>query len=288
MKIAVVTDSTAYLSPAEIKQYGIKIVPIPVILDGTVYDEGKDITTSGYYEKLRTAKTFPSTSQPPLGEVLKLYEDLGNEGYDHIISIHLASTISGFVTTLRGAVSEVKNTEVTVYDSQITVILMGELVLTAARMAQRGADVVTIVSQLDSLRATMGEYFIVNDLQNLVRGGRLSNAAAFIGGMLKIKPLLTFDDDSHKIVAFEKIRSLKKAYARIEELFSQDLEKVDYPVKAWVIDANDPEAGAAWQADLQAKFPAVSVGRSYFGPVIGTHLGEKAIALAWIRDLTKE
>lgn len=288
MKIAVVTDSTAYLSPAEIKQYGIKIVPIPVILDGTVYDEGKDITTSGYYEKLRTAKTFPSTSQPPLGEVLKLYEDLGNEGYDHIISIHLASTISGFVTTLRSAVSDVKNTEVTVYDSQITVILMGELVLTAARMAQRGADVVTIVSQLDSLRATMGEYFIVNDLQNLVRGGRLSNAAAFIGGMLKIKPLLTFDDESHKIVAFEKIRSLKKAYARIEELFSQDLAKVDYPVKAWVIDANDPEAGAAWQADLQAKFPAVSVGRSYFGPVIGTHLGEKAIALAWIRDLTKE
>ncbi len=79
MKIAVVTDSTAYLSEQEIAANHIKIVPIPVILDGNVYDEGKDITTAEYYAKLRTAKTFPSTSQPPLGEVLKLYENLANE-----------------------------------------------------------------------------------------------------------------------------------------------------------------------------------------------------------------
>ncbi|WP_125703354.1 DegV family protein [Lacticaseibacillus daqingensis] len=287
MKIAVVTDSTAYLTEAQVAANDIKVVPIPVILDGNVYDEGKDITTPAFYAKLRTAKTFPNTSQPPLGEMLKLYENLANEGYDTILSIHLASTISGFVNTLRGAVSEVKNANVIVYDSQITVILMGELVLTAARMAQAGQPVSEIIATLDALRATIGEYFIVNDLQNLVRGGRLSNAAGFIGGMLKIKPLLTFDDESHKIVAFEKIRSLKKAYGRVEDLFTAALAAVDYPVKAWIIDANDPEAGDAWLATLQAKFPTVSWDRSYFGPVIGTHLGEKAIALAWIKDTTK-
>ncbi|MFD1392001.1 DegV family protein [Lacticaseibacillus jixianensis] len=284
MKIAVVTDSTAYLSDQQIAANHIKIVPIPVILDGTVYDEGKDITTAEYYAKLRTAKTFPSTSQPPLGEVLKLYENLANEGYDTIISIHLASTISGFVETLRAAVADFKPAHVIVYDSQITVILMGELVLTAAQMAAAGATPDEIMATLDQLRATMGEYFIVNDLQNLVRGGRLSNAAGFIGGMLKIKPLLTFDDDSHKIVAFEKVRSLKKAYSRVEELFAAELAKVDYPVKAWVIHANDPEAAAAWQADLEAKFLQVAFAQSYFGPVIGTHLGEKAIAVAWIQN----
>ncbi len=287
MKIAVVTDSTAYLSPAQVKDNNIKIVPIPVILDGSVYDEGKDITTAEYYDKLRSAKTFPSTSQPPLGEVLKLYQDLANEGYDTIISIHLASTISGFVQTLQGAAGEVEGARVIVYDSQITVILMGELVLTAARLAREGVDPDEIVRQLDALRATMNEYFIVNDLQNLVRGGRLSNAAGFIGGMLKIKPLLTFDDDSHKIVAFEKIRSLKKAYARVEDLFAETLSQVDYPIKAWVIHANDPEEAATWRDELAAKFPEVSFEISYFGPVIGTHLGEKAIALAWIRDLQK-
>lgn len=287
MKIAVVTDSTAYLSEDQIQANHIKVVPIPVILDGTVYDEGKDIQTADYYELLRTAKTFPNTSQPPLGEVLKVYEDLANEGYDTILSIHLASTISGFVNTLKAAAADFEPAHVVVYDSQITVILMGQLVLTAAKMAAAGKDVDEIVAHMDELRATTGEYFLVNDLQNLVRGGRLSNAAGFIGGMLKIKPLLTFDDDSHKIVAFEKIRSLKKAYARIETLFTEELERVDYPILAWVIDANDPEEGDRWQKELQEKFPQVRIERSYFGPVIGTHLGERAIALGWIKDESK-
>ncbi|WP_353806147.1 DegV family protein, partial [Acinetobacter baumannii] len=123
----------------------------------------------------------------------KLYNNLANEGYDTIISIHLASTISGFVKTLQTAVDEVKGARVIVYDSRITVMLMGWLVLEAANLANQGMDADNIVEHLDALRATEDEYFIVNDLQNLVRGGRLSNAAGFIGGMLKIKPLLTFD-----------------------------------------------------------------------------------------------
>ncbi|KMO63047.1 DegV family EDD domain-containing protein, partial [Lacticaseibacillus rhamnosus] len=154
-------------------------------------------------------------------------------------------------------------------------------------MAEAGKDPQAILARLDDLRATMGEYFIVNDLQNLVRGGRLSNASAFIGGMLKIKPLLTFDDQSHKIVAIEKIRSIKKAYARVETLFQETLAKVDYPVRAVVIHANDPEEAQRWMADLEQKFPNVPFELSYFGPVVGTHLGEKAIALAWMKDFTK-
>ncbi|MHA3066119.1 DegV family protein [Lacticaseibacillus saniviri] len=287
MKIAVVTDSTAYLSDEQVAANHIHVVPIPVILDGTVYDEGKDITTAEYYEKLKTAKTFPSTSQPPLGEMIKLYNNLANEGYDTIISIHLASTISGFVKTLQTAVDEVKGARVIVYDSRITVMLMGWLVLEAANLANQGMDADTIVEHLDALRATEDEYFIVNDLQNLVRGGRLSNAAGFIGGMLKIKPLLTFDPVSDKIVAFEKVRSLKKAYARVETLFAEAIDKVDYPVRALIIHANDPEAAESWQTKLQAEYPDIPFEISYFGPVIGTHLGEKAIAIAWAQDLSR-
>jgi len=288
MKIAIVTDSTAYLSPEQVAENNIHVVPIPVILDGTVYDEGKDITTEEYYEKLKTAKTFPSTSQPPLGEMMRLYENLANEGYDTILSIHLASTISGFVETLTAAVADFKPANVIVYDSKITVMLMGWLVLEAARLAEKGADIDEILARVDALRATEDELFIVNDLQNLVRGGRLSNAAGFIGGMLKIKPILTFDPESDKIVAFEKVRSLKKAYARVEDLFSQALEKADYPVRALVIHANDLPAAESWKADLEQKFPQVDFGISYFGPVVGTHLGEKAIAIAWAEDYSKE
>jgi DegV family protein with EDD domain len=286
-KIAIVTDSTAYLTKEQAAENNITVVPIPVILDGTVYDEGVDISPAEFYAKLKTAKTFPSTSQPPLGEMIKLYENLKNEGYDQIISIHLANTISGFQQTLRTAVGELDGVTVTVYDSQITVMLMGWLALEAAKMAKAGKSVQEIIARLDDLRSTIDEYFIVNDIQNLVRGGRLSNAAGFVAGMLRIKPLLTFDPETNKIVAIEKIRSLKKAYARTEELFSQALAKTDYPVRGLIIHANDPEAARAWQKDLEAKFPGIDFEISFFGPVIGAHLGEKAIALAWMKDFTK-
>lgn len=284
MKIAVVTDSTAYLPQQLIDENNITVVPIPVVLDGQTYNEGVDVTSAEFYEKLRHSENFPSTAQPSIGEMVALYERLGDQGYDTVISIHLASTISGFVNNLKSAAQLVKNTHVIPYDSQITVILMGEMVLAAAKMAQKGKTVEEILARLDALRATTNEYFIVNDLQNLVRGGRLSNASAFLGSMLRIKPILTFDDDSHKIVAFEKIRSLKKAYARVEELFAQTVQQTDYPIHAYVIHANDEPAAIEWRDQLAAKYPQVKFDISYFGPVVGAHLGEKAIAIGWIKD----
>ncbi|WP_057817957.1 DegV family protein [Schleiferilactobacillus perolens] len=286
MHIAIVTDSTAYLSAAEVEQYHISVIPIPVILDGVVYDEGKTIDTPTFYAKLRTSKSFPSTSQPPLGEVMKLYENLANEGYDTILSIHLASTISGFYQTLVGLAPTMTKARLVPYDSHITVKLMGYLVIAAARLAAQGKSVEEITQTLDKLRATMDEVFIVNDLQNLVRGGRLSNASAFIGGMLKIKPLLTFNDED-KIVAFEKVRSIKKAYSRAETIFKERIAQVDYPVRALVIHANDPEEGQRWLTDLSSRFPNVAFELNEFGPVVGTHLGEKAIAIAWMADVLK-
>ncbi len=86
MKIAIVTDSTAYLSDEEVRANNITVVPIPVILDGQVYDEGKDITPAEYYTKLRSAKTFPSTSQPPVGEMIHLYENLRNEATKRLLA----------------------------------------------------------------------------------------------------------------------------------------------------------------------------------------------------------
>lgn len=287
MKIAVVTDSTSYLSAEECQRYHIHVVPIPVIIDGRSYNEGVDITTDDFWDKLRTSKSFPSTSQPPLGEMIQLYQQLGDDGYDTIISIHLASTISGFVNSLRQVNEHLENTQVVVYDSQITVKLMGYLAIEAAKMAAKSATVDDIIARLDAVRATIDEVFIVDDLQNLVRGGRLSNASAFIGSLLKIKPLLTFDETSHEIVAFEKVRSRKKALIRVEDIFQEALDQVDYPLRAIVIDGNDPEGGDNWLKQIQAKFPNIPIEHSYFGPVIGTHLGEKSLALAWMLDTDK-
>jgi DegV family protein with EDD domain len=97
MKIAVVTDSTSYLTPQEVADNDIHVVPIPVIIDGKVYQEGVDIKTADFYANMKSFKSFPSTSQPPVGEMVAFYNRLGEQGYDAVISIHLASTISGFL-----------------------------------------------------------------------------------------------------------------------------------------------------------------------------------------------
>ena len=162
---------------------------------------------------------------------------------------------------------------------------MGELAVAAAQDAAKGMDVDSIVAHLDELRSTVDEYFLVDDLQNLVKGGRLSNASAFIGTMLKIKPILTFDDDTNKIVAFDKVRSMKRAKKRVESLFIEQLEKTDYPVHLFVIHANNEKAANEWRDSLQEQFPNLRISVTYFGPVIGCHLGEKAMALGWMRDI---
>ncbi|GBG94889.1 DegV family protein [Ligilactobacillus salitolerans] len=285
MKIAVVTDSTAYLPQKDIEKYNIRIVPIPVIMDGKTYQEGIDITTDQFFEKLRTSDSFPSTSQPSVGELVELYENLGDQGYDTVISIHLAATISGLFNTLKTVVApQVKKVKVIPIDSKITVMLMGNLVLEAARMAQRGENVANIIKRIEHLQQTMNEYFVVDDLQNLVRGGRLSNASAFLGSVLKIKPILTFDDQD-KIVAFEKVRSAKRALKRVEDLFEEQVKDAPYPVRMIVIHANDKQAALNWQKKLAKQYPQYPIDLSYFGPVIGAHLGEKALALAWMEDI---
>lgn len=134
------------------------------------------------------------------------------------------------------------------------------------------------------LRRSIDEVFIVNDLQNLVKGGRLSNASAFVGSVLKIKPLLTFSQTTHKITAFEKVRSIKRAYARAEELFEAAIKSHDYPLRALIIHGNDLPEAQKWANKIQQLHPEIATEISYFGPIVGTHLGDKAIALAWMRN----
>ncbi|UQS85375.1 DegV family protein [Apilactobacillus apisilvae] len=287
MKIAIVTDSTSYLSKEEKEKYNIHVVPIPVIIDGKSYNEGIDISTEEFYDKLRNSESFPSTSQPPMGEMINTYNQLADEGYDAVISIHLASTISGFYNSLVSLAPTIENIKVIPYNSELTVKLMGNLAIEASKMAQKHESIDEIIANLDQIRSTINEVFVVDDLQNLVRGGRLSNASAFLGSLLKIKPLLTFDNKTNEIVAFEKVRSRKKALKRTEELFKAAVDEADYPIKAIVINANDPESGKLWGEKIQEMYPDMTIEQSYFGPVVGTHLGEKALALGWMIDSDK-
>ncbi|EOL46222.1 DegV family EDD domain-containing protein [Enterococcus phoeniculicola] len=278
MKLAVVTDSTAYL-PERIKtKENLFTIPIPVILDGKIYNEGIDIEADEYYDLLKNSKEFPTTSQPALGEVLALYQKIADKGYDTIISIHLSAGISGFVSTLHGIKEAIDGVTIVPYDSEITSLPMGHMVEAALDMSETDASLDEILAKIDIIRDNTYAYLIVDDLNNLVRGGRLTNGAALIGGLLKIKPILTFEEG--KIVLSEKIRSTKKAFTRAEKIVGQRYNEIQYPVKLYVIHANNLEVAKEEKEKLQKQYPDAEIEIGHFGPVIGTHLGEKAIGLA--------
>lgn len=278
MKLAIVTDSTAFLSEEVLKTPNLFVIPIPVILDGKLYNEGIDIEADQYYELLKNSQEFPTTSQPAIGEALAMYEEIGEQGYDTIISIHLSSGISGFVTNLYSIKDSIKGVNIIPYDSKITSMPMGHMVETVLKMNAEGEKLEAIIEKLDQIRDHTNAYMIVEDLNNLVRGGRLTNGAALVAGLLKIKPVLTFD--SGKIVLFEKIRSSKKAFSRAEDVIGQRMAEINQPVKLYVIHGNNLAVAKEEKAKLQEKYPDVMIEIGHFGPVIGTHLGEKSIGLA--------
>ncbi|MDO0875623.1 DegV family protein [Carnobacterium divergens] len=280
MKIAIVIDSTAYLTHEQYKQNNIYMLPLSVVVGNEVYREEVDITSEEFFEKVRTMENLPTSSQPTTGEIVTLFEQLAKD-YDAVISVHLSSKISGTYQNVAGAASMVEGIKVFPYDSGISCMAQGYFALEGARMAKHGATVEEILTAFDEMQKTLRAYFMVDDLNHLVRGGRLSNGAAILGSMLKIKPILHFEDK--EIVVFEKIRSSKKALKRIEGMLVEDSEK-GYPIVATIIHANAEEEALKWKKHLEKTLPTVRFELSYFGPVIGTHLGEGALGMAWIED----
>ncbi|MEK9197474.1 DegV family protein [Ureibacillus sp. 179-F W5.1 NHS] len=281
MSIAVVTDSTAYLTPEERARYNIRMIPLSVNLEDGSYEEEVEITASQFYDKVRGAKEFPKTTQPPIGKFVELFEELAKD-YDEVISIHLSSGISG---TYQGAVQAgqmVEGITVHAFDSEISCSPQGYFVLKAAEMAQQGATADQILSTLEEMRTVMRAYFVVDDLSHLQRGGRLSAAAALVGGLLQVKPVLHFENKV--IVPFEKIRTKKKALRRVEELLAKDAAENDKLI-ATIIHANCENEGRDWMNDLAGKYSNVEFRLSYFGPVIGTHLGDGSLGLGWVKKI---
>lgn len=288
MKTAVVTDSTAKLDEELIKKYNIKVVSIPFIIDGHEYHDGIDVTPAEFYKKLKATEEFPTTSQPPVGELINVYNQLAQEGYDAVISIHLAGTISGLMQTLDNLKNELTDIKLYPIDSSITEVPMGWMAIRASQLAQENVDPEEIVAEIEKLKKQYDAVFVVDDLKNLAHGGRLSNASAFIGTVLKIKPLLHFDKETDKITAFEKVRSIKKAMKRAEEIIMDEVDQANYPVRLMVIHANSPKRGEEWVKSLKDKYPEFPISLSEFDPVIAVHLGEGAMALGFIRDIEKD
>src|SRR5699024_9663099 len=248
MKIAVMTDSTAYIPENLIEQNNIHIVPLSVVFGNDSYREGIDMTTGEFYQKVKEVEDLPKTSQPSIGMITEKLEELAGY-YDAVVSIHLSSGISGTYQAVVIAAEMVENIDVYPYDSELSCMGQGFYVLEAAELSGAGKSPEAIIERLDYIKQSIRAYFMADDLSHLQRGGRLTGAQALVGSLLQVKPVLHFVDK--KIVPFEKIRTRKKALNRIMRMLEEDASN-GQELKVVFIHANHESAAA----DLKNQFDA--------------------------------
>jgi len=276
-KIAIVTDSTAYIPKKLREQHHITMVPLNVVFGQESFKEEEEITDRQFYEKMKESEELPTTSQPAIGLFEETFQKLADD-HDQIIMITLSSGISGTHQTALAAGNMTPDVQVHVFDTEVSCMVQGFYVLTAAKMANQGYSSKAILDHLYTMKNNTRAYFIADDLNHLHRGGRLNGAELFVGSLLKIKPVLHFDNKI--IVPYEKVRTMKKALAKISSLLEEDA-KDGTPLEITVIHGNRPDEAAEIANGLRTKYPNTNVSISYFGPVIGTHLGEGSLGIGW-------
>lgn len=281
MRTAIITDSTAYLPDELLEKYDIYTIPLNVVMGDETYRENVDITTDEFFEKMAAMETLPTTSQPSIGDYILLLESLYRDGYTDVISFHLSAKISGTYQSAVSAGESVEGINVHVVDSEVAAYVQGFLALYAAQNKDQ-MSLEELLKNVEEMKkkGNTNAYFIVDTLTNLQKGGRLSNAQALVGSLLKVKPILDFKDG--RIVPYEKIRTKKKAKKKVQEVFGREIEAhQDKNITAVIIHSNAEEEGREWKAEMESLYPHVTFTLSYFGPVIATHLGEGALGLGY-------
>ena len=271
---AVVTDSTAYLPSEVVAGNSIGIVSLYVNFGGDRTERETDLMTDldRFYDDIRSAEQWPTTSQPSVGDFVAVYEPLLAEGKD-IVSIHISEAISGTCDSARQAAeiltAEGKGGErVRVVNSQSAAGGMGLIALAAARAAKRGEDPEAVVARAGETRESLKMWFAVDTLEFLKRSGRIGAASAWIGSTLKIKPILTLEQE---ITPVERVRTSTRAF---ERLVAYAEERRDAGASAWVVQHIQSHDEAARMAErCRVIFEADPVFVSEVGPVLGVHTG---------------
>ena len=279
MKLAVITDSSAFLSENLLENENLFVLDIPVVIAGETYVEGKNLTASEFYEKMAAADELPKTSQPSIAELEETLISLASKDYTHVLGLFLSSGISGFYQNIQYLKAEFDGLEIAFPDSKITSAPLGIMVENALTWAAEGQDFEAILTKIQQQIDGTSAFIMVDDLNHLVKGGRLSNGAAILGNLLSIKPILYFND-AGVIEVFEKIRTEKKATKRLLEVVEERTGTDSYQVI--VIHGNAEEKAESLRQQLIEAGVADDISLATFGSVIGTHLGEGSVALAYI------
>lgn len=270
MAVKIVTDSTADIPDKYIKQYGIGVVPLNIHFGEEVLKDGVDIWSDEFYHRLKNEALLPNTSQPAPGEFLEVYQAISEPG-DTIISLHVSEAMSGTAGSARIAAGMLADrNRIEVIDSQYACMGLGMIVMRLAQMAIAGAELEDIVSKLSSLREKLTVYFTVNSLEYLSRTGRIGKAAALLGGLLNIKPILEIEDGV--IAPVEKVRGNFQKVA--VEMVGKLSEKYgDQPLELWLVHSELPELITTLQREAEKKLHIAKSYSGIIGPVVGAHAG---------------
>jgi DegV family protein with EDD domain len=269
---AVVADTTSYLPPELIEEHNIRLVSLYVGIEGEQDRESDIADLHGFYERLRASDQTVTTSQPSVGDFIAVYEPLLAEG-NEILSIHLSSGISGTYESAMQARERLTaegggGERIVVCDSRTGCGGMGLMILAAANAAERGATATEANDRARALREELKIWFAVDTLDYLRRGGRIGAARAWIGTTLKIKPILTLEEE---ITPIERVRTRGRAF---ERLVGYARSRHEDGADAWVVQhVQDPENAARLVEACTPIFGNDPVFTSEIGPVIGAHVG---------------
>ena len=275
MTVKVITDSTADLPPALAEELGITVVPLNVHFGTEVYRDGVEITADEFYRRLVTASRLPTTSQPTPGDFLSAYDEMG-QTTDEIISVHISAKLSGTMNSATQALEEYAgSSRIEIVDSMQGSMGLGVVAIAAAEAARRGGSLDDVVTETRAALPNVGFIGLVDTLEYLEKGGRIGKAQAFVGSLLRIKPLLTIrDGEAHPL---ERARTRAKGVDRMCELVQAEMPLKDLAV----VYTTTPDEARALAQRLQSFLPQGEVILSQVGPVVGTYLGPGVLGVAF-------
>jgi DegV family protein with EDD domain len=268
----VVSDTTSYLPPELVHEHEIREVSLYVSLQGRHERESDLADYDDFYDRLRRSDEGVTTSQPSVGDFISVYEPLLADGKD-IVSVHISAGISGTCEAAIQARDRLRDEgkggeRIDVFDSRTGCGGLGLLALAGARAAAAGADRAAVLERVREAREGLKIWFAIDTLEYLRRGGRIGSAQAWLGTTLKIKPILTLEEE---ITPVERVRTRRRAFERLVE-FARE-RRAD-GADAWVVQhIQDPESARHLVEECRQIFGDEPVFVSEVGPVIGAHVG---------------
>jgi fatty acid kinase fatty acid binding subunit len=278
----VVTDSTSYLPPDLIERDGITVVPLYVVFGGDRIVREIDITDyPAFFEELRTAEKLPTTSQPSVGDFTAAFEPLLEAGND-VVSVHISGGLSGTTEAARQAKEALERDgkggeRVEVVDSTTAAGGLGFMVLAAAKAARDGASAKEAAEHIKQARHELRLWFAIDTLEFLRRGGRIGAASAWIGSTLKVKPILTVENEMTPV---ERVRTSSRAFERLVEYARA---AADSGADAWSAQhINAPEQCQALIDRCRDIFGSEPTIISEIGPVLSAHTGPGLLGIGGV------